>query len=81
MIRANLVSVPGWEFKTGYYLAGLISEDQTSYKELNDAMKSCKKYGSCGGVTHDTKRKVFELRNGRDFVKSISGERSWRRKS
>ena len=72
--------MPGWEFKSGTYLAGLISEDQTAYKDLNEAMKSCIKYGSCGGITHDQKRKVYELRAGREYVKSTAGERSWKKK-
>jgi len=76
----TIVEVPGWEFKSGTYLAGLISEDQTAYKDLNEAMKSCIKYGSCGGITHDQKRKVYELRAGREYVKSTAGERSWKKK-
>ena len=77
----DMLLVPGWQFKSGTYLAGLISEDQTAYKDLNEAMKSCNKYGSCGGVTHDQKRKVYELRAGREFVKSTAGERTWRKKT
>ena len=69
-------SVPGWSFKNGHFLSGLISEDRTAYKDLTEAMKSCKKYGSCKGVTHDVRRKVYELRAGKQFIKSSTGERS-----
>ena len=69
--------VPGWSFKNGHFLSGLISEDRTAYKDLTEAMKSCKKYGSCKGVTHDVRRKVYELRAGKQFIKSSTGERSW----
>ena len=72
-----LYLVPGWSFKNGHFLSGLISEDRTAYKDLTEAMKSCKKYGSCKGVTHDVRRKVYELRAGKQFIKSSTGERSW----
>ena len=63
--------------KNGHFLSGLIVEDRTAYKDLNDAMKSCKKYGSCHGVTQDPIRRVYELRAGKEFIKSSTGERSW----
>ena len=71
------LSVPGWKYQTGAYLGRLIPNRQQRYTKLHEALAECKKWANCNGVTQVVKEMYYELRQGKRFMPSSLGERSW----